>query len=136
MAHTTLNTEDRIALHELIARYSHLLDRGGIDRMGEIFTDDCHFTVAHYDVDIHGLPALIGFFHATMATVPHVRHIITNVFTEITDTDTDTNSANMHAYLHVVDAATNAITAVAAYHDRCIKTDAGWRIAIRNVTTN
>lgn len=131
MTPATLSSEDRIALHELIARYSHLLDRGGIDRMGEIFTDDCRFTVAQYDVDIHGLPALIEFFHPTMAAQPNIRHVITNVFTEATGA----NRADLHAYLLIVDATTNAITTVGVYHDRCVKTAAGWRIATRNVVT-
>jgi len=132
MAQVTLSAEDRIALHELIARYSHLLDRGGIDRMGEVFTEDCRFTVAYFDVDIHGLQPLIGFFQPTMAARPSVRHVITNIYTEATGI----NTADMHAYLQIVDAANNALTAVNFYHDHCVKTPAGWRIATRNVTTD
>jgi len=124
----TLSLEDRLALHELIARYAHLLDLGGVDRLGEIYTQDARFVVAALDVDIQGLPALIDFFDATMAQST-VRHIITNVFTEATGQDT----ADLHAYLQIVDSATKAITTVGVYHDNCIRTPAGWRVAVRNV---
>ena len=132
MSSTPLTTEDRIALHELIAKYSHLLDLGGIDRMGEIFTEDCRFTVAAYDVDIHGLQALIDFFHPTMAAQPNIRHVITNVYAE----STGINTADMHAYLNIVDSSTKAITTTAVYLDHCVKTPAGWRIAVRNISAS
>ena len=124
----SLTLEDRLALHELIARYAHLLDLGGVDRLGEIYTEDARFVVAALDVDICGLPALIDFFGATMAQST-VRHIITNVFTEATGNDT----ADLHAYLQIVDGATKAITTVGVYHDNCVRTPAGWRVAVRNV---
>jgi len=124
----SLTIEDRLALHELIARYAHLLDLGGVDRLGEIYAQDARFTVAALDVDICGLPALIDFFRDTMA-VSTVRHVITNVFTEATGKDT----ADLHAYLQIVDDATKAITTVGVYHDNCVRTSAGWRVAVRNV---
>lgn len=129
---TPLSTEDRLALHELIARYAHLLDLGGVDRLGEIYTQDARFTVAALDVDIKGLPALIEFFAATMAQMSTVRHVITNVFTEATGKDT----ADLHAYLQIVDGATKAITTVGVYHDNCVRTPYGWRVAVRSVLTS
>lgn len=127
----SLSLEDRVALHELIARYAHLLDLGGIDRLGEIYTQDARFTVPALDVDIQGLPALIDFFRATMAQMSTVRHVITNVFADATGRDT----ADVHAYLQIVDAATRAITTVGVYHDHCVRTPAGWRVAVRKVRT-
>lgn len=128
---TPLSTEDRLALHELIARYAHLLDLGGVDRLGEIYTQDARFIVAALDVDIRGLPALIEFFAATMAQMSTVRHVITNVFTEATGNDT----ADLHAYLQIIDGATKTITTVGVYHDNCVRTPGGWRVAVRNVLT-
>jgi hypothetical protein len=127
-----LTTEDRIALHELIARYAHLLDLGGVDRLGEIYTPDARFQVPALDVDIEGLPALVDFFRATMAQMSTVRHIITNVFTEATGT----NTADLHAYLQIVDGATKAITTVGVYHDHCVRTPTGWRVVVRKVLTS
>jgi SnoaL-like domain len=124
-----LTTEDRLALHELIARYAHLLDHGGIDRMGEIYTPDCRFAFAAYGVDIQGLPALIDFLKSTMASLPQVRHVITNIFADGT-----VDGADLHAYLQIVDTAANAITTVGVYRDHCVKTPTGWRIAQRCVS--
>jgi hypothetical protein len=36
----TLHTEDRVAIHELIALHGHLIDDGAFDRLGEVSTDD------------------------------------------------------------------------------------------------
>ena len=121
----SLTLEDRLTLHELIARYAHLLDLGGVDRLGEIYAEDARFCVPALDVDINGLPALIDFFRATMAQMSTVRHVISNVFVEATGKD----MADVHAYLHIVDAATKAITTVGVYHDNCVRTAAGWRVA-------
>jgi len=126
---TSLTIEDRLALHELIARYAHLLDLGGTHRLGEIYTEDARFIVAALDVDIQGLQALIEFFGATMAQMSTVRHVITNIFTEATGKD----SADLHAYLQIIDGAAKAITTVGVYHDNCVRTPAGWRVAVRNV---
>jgi hypothetical protein len=127
----TLTPDDRLALHELIARYAHLLDLGGTARLGEIYTGDARFIVPEFNIDITGLPALIEFFTATMAQMSTVRHVITNVFADATGKDT----ADVHSYLHTVDTATKAITSVGVYHDNCIRTAAGWRVAKRIVRT-
>jgi ketosteroid isomerase-like protein len=124
-----LTMQDRLELHELIARYAHLLDLGGTDRLGEIYTEDARFVVAALDVDIQGLPALIEFFGVTMAQMSSVRHVITNIFTDATGNDT----ADLHAYLQIVDGAAKAITTVGVYHDNCVRTPAGWRVAVRTV---
>jgi ketosteroid isomerase-like protein len=33
-------TEDRLALHELVALHGHLFDMGELDRLDELFTED------------------------------------------------------------------------------------------------
>ena len=125
-----LTTQDRIELHELLARYTHFLDHGQIDRMTEIWTEDCRFVVEQPAVDISGRAALIEFLQQTTQSQPHVRHIITNIFIE---DDGDNYSAILNAYLQVTDSAQNSIVMMGRYRDLCIKTTQGWRIKHRNV---
>ena len=54
-ARMALTTDDRLAIHELIALHGHLVDAGEFGRLGEVFTDD--FV---YDVSALGFGSLAG----------------------------------------------------------------------------
>lgn len=123
----SLTHEDRMALHELLARYTHFLDYGAIERMGEIWTEDCIFEVDNPDVRFEGLDALKEFFVGTVASLPHVRHVVSNVFVEPHE-----GGARLNAYLQVVDASEQKLIMFARYQDQCVKTPAGWRICRRS----
>lgn len=121
-----LSLEDRLALHELLARYTHYLDFGQIEKMGEIWTEDCRFQVPVANIDIAGLANLQGFFQQTMAAVPNIRHVVSNIYVE-----ESAEGATLHAYLATLDAAEHRVTMFARYRDECVKTPAGWRIRTR-----
>ncbi|NND83474.1 MAG: nuclear transport factor 2 family protein [Gammaproteobacteria bacterium] len=56
----TLTTADRLAIHELIGLYGHLIDQRAFARLHEIFTPDAVFDLTGYGGDIyHGLEAII-----------------------------------------------------------------------------
>lgn len=59
----TLNTDDWLAIYELIALHGHLMDAGEFERLGELFTDD--FV---YDVEALGAGNPLGH-HVTNALV-------------------------------------------------------------------
>ncbi len=122
----SLSQEDRLALHELLSRYTHFLDYGAIARMGEVWTEDCVFEVDNPDVRFEGLASLQEFFQGTVSALPHVRHVVSNVYV-----DGNAEGAQLNAYLQVVDAAEQKLIMFARYQDQCVKTPAGWRIARR-----
>ncbi|HUH37615.1 MAG TPA: nuclear transport factor 2 family protein [Spongiibacteraceae bacterium] len=140
----TLPVEDRLALHELLARYTHYLDYGRIDHMNEVWTDNCHFSADNPPVDIRGLDNLQAFFRSTVTTLPHVRHVISNLWIEPgTDGDssgdrsgknTSDDSAILHAYLQIVDFQSHALIAAGRYRDQVVRTPGGWRIQRREFT--
>lgn len=51
-----LSTDDRLAIHELVALHGHLMDDGAFDRLSELFTDDFA-----YDVTAYGFGVLRGY---------------------------------------------------------------------------
>lgn len=118
-----LSTEDRLALHELLARYTHLLDYGEVARMGEVWTPDCSFRVDNPQVELDGLEALQEYFGGVVAGLPHVRHAVSNVFVDAVE-----GGALLSAYLQVVDAGQQKLLMFARYRDFCVRTPAGWRI--------
>lgn len=69
---------DRLAIHELIALYGHLIDERQFSRLGEIFTADATFDLTGYDgTSYHGLPAIQAMM---LASNEHpIAHHATNV---------------------------------------------------------
>lgn len=131
----TLPVEDRLALHELLARYTHYLDYGGIDHMHEVWVDDCHFFADNPAVDIRGLDNLQAFFRSTVSALPHVRHVISNLWIEpCADNNAGNDSAVLHAYLQIVDFQSHALIAAGRYRDQVRRTPGGWRIQRREFT--
>ena len=54
-----LSPVDRLAIHELISLYGHLIDQRQFSQLGRIFTDDAVFDLNKYDGSCYrGLPAI------------------------------------------------------------------------------
>lgn len=122
-----LTVEDRLDIAEVLARYTQALDYGAIDRMPELWTPDCRFQADAPEVELSGIDELIAFFRRTVASVPNVRHVISNSFIE----QETTEKAVQHAYLQIVDFKQNRLIAAGRYRDVMVKTDRGWRIKER-----
>lgn len=122
-----LTVEDRLDIAEVLARYTQALDYGAIDQMPELWTSDCRFRADNPEVDLSGIDELITFFRRTAASVPNVRHVISNNFIEPESPE----KALQHAYLQIVDFKQNRLIAAGRYRDVMVKTDRGWRIKER-----
>ena len=54
-----LSPVERLAIHELISLYGHLVDQRQFSQLGRIFTDDAVFDLGKYDGSCYrGLPAI------------------------------------------------------------------------------
>lgn len=124
-----LTIDDRLEIHELLARYAHALDYHNLPAMREIWTDDCRFQADEPSVNITGLDDLIGFFQETVTAVPNARHLISNVYVVGGDSE-----ALCHAYLQIVDFETGAWLGAGRYRDEMARTASGWRIRNRVFT--
>ncbi len=126
-----LSGADKLAIHELLARYTHALDYGDIESMGNIWCQDAHFLADQPAVDVRGLNALQQFFRDTVAAVPHVRHVISNVFV-----DGRGDVATLQAYVQIIDFRDKTLVAAGRYRDQVVRTALGWRIQKRQFTAN
>ena len=85
----------RELVRETIARYAHLVDRGRIDELIELFTEDGTLE-AGARPPAHGRDAIRAFFLGTRGrlaaatTRPLIRHHVSNVLVELTDPATAT----------------------------------------------
>lgn len=121
---------DRLEIHELIARYTHALDYHNIPLMREIWTDHCRFQADEPTVNVSGIDELTDFFRQTVAAVPNVRHVISNLYVD----ESGGSEAICNAYVQIVDFDTKALIAAGRYRDELVRTASGWRIHSRVFT--
>lgn len=110
---------DRIALHELAARYGDLVDDEDVDALDQVFTEDATFEVNGRVLD--GLAAIRRFI-AEDARRP-LSHHITNVWVEH-----DGSEAVLHS--RIISIRPTGVT-TGRYHDVVVKGPDGWRVLRR-----
>jgi SnoaL-like domain len=120
-------TEDRLAIHEVIARHGHLFDAGEFDRLEEIFTFDIRYDVADMGGGVlEGIPAIIAAARALGDQNPLAHHV-TNIVVETLAENSA--SARSKGFGVMTDGTTGTVT----YADDLVRTPVGWRIRRRVV---
>lgn len=76
-----LSTEDRLALHELYARYAHAFDGGDAEAWSALFAPDASFILPDGS-SLTGTAALREFVVTRTAETPGMKHLMTNVLVE------------------------------------------------------
>jgi len=120
-----LSAEDRIELHELVARYGNVVDDCDLDALGTVYTDDAELvlvTASGREVRKHGLGEIGEFLAASNSTNAH---ILTNITTAVEDAGADEQVVLRYR----MGAPKGADLFSIDYRDVVVRTDAGWRIA-------
>ncbi|MCX5143776.1 MULTISPECIES: nuclear transport factor 2 family protein [unclassified Streptomyces] len=122
-----LETDDRLAVMELIALHGHLVDDGELHRLEELFTDD-----VVYDITDLGHGSLIGvdaFRDAALAmgALNPVGHHVTNIV--LTDLGDGRVAARSKGIGVNADGTSGSVT----YEDLVVRGERGWRISYRKV---
>ena len=119
-----LSTTDRLAIHELIALYGHLIDERQFTQLSRIFTDDAVFDLGGYDGSCYrGLPAIQAMM---LASREHpLAHHATNVVVQ-------TQAGNATVISKGIGVGANGRVGSVTYRDRLALTPQGWRIQQRN----
>ena len=120
-----LPAEDRIELHELVARYGNVVDDCDLDALGTVYTDDAELvlvTASGREVRKHGLGEIGEFLAASNS---NNAHILTNITTAVEDAGTDEQVILRYR----MGAPKGADLFSIDYRDVVVRTDAGWRIA-------
>ena len=127
----TLTADDRIELHELVARYGNVVDDCDLAALGSVYADDAVMVLLlanGREVRKQGLAEIGEFLAGSNSTNAH---ILTNVTTAVEDGDVvlryrmgaPPSSRTGAAELFSID-----------YRDVCVRTDAGWRLAHHTIT--
>jgi SnoaL-like domain len=123
----TSMTEDRLAIHELIALHGHLFDTGALDRLDELFTDD-----VVYDVEdlggglLQGVAAIREAAQALGEQNPLGHHTTNVIVQELGDDTARVRSKGIGVNL---DGSVSTVM----YEDVVRRTARGWRLAARKV---
>jgi 3-phenylpropionate/cinnamic acid dioxygenase small subunit len=121
----TLDTRDLLAIHDLLARYGHVVDDADWERLSEVFSDDGVF-----DLEAIGRGRAQGMeeLRACFARLDHpLAHHTTNVTIE---PDSPRRARVRCKYLVVSD---DGRARSGEYHDDVVLTSVGWRLERRTV---
>ncbi len=117
--------EDTLAVHALIAEYSHIIDGREWDELPRLFTNDGIF-----DASSVGYPPVEGMaaLRKHMETADHpITHMVTNIVLKDIDADT------MTAACLVLTPTAEGLMAPGDYRDIIVRTNDGWRFKKRVV---
>jgi hypothetical protein len=122
-----LGIEDRLAIHELYARYNHAIDLGDPKGWAATFTEDGVFqspTTGTFE----GTQALVQF--AERARGIQARHWTNNL---VLDGDGKVARGSCYLLLLRVDQRPATLLATGLYRDELVRTPGGWRFRRRTV---
>ena len=126
-----LATADRLAIHELLSRYCHCLDRGRWDEFASLFTDDCCLDLSQVLGRYEGSDGIRQFCQMIGSTGLFMRHFVGNVVV-----DGAGERARVEAYVIAITGmnAASARQATGIYEDELVKRDGRWLFRCRRLS--
>jgi hypothetical protein len=126
---------DKQAIKDLQVRYAMAIDHGRYDELDEVLLPDA---VADYGATAghqQGLEAIKDTCRVALEPLTAVQHLNGNHWAEI-DGDTATAGCYLTVHQHMVDTPGGDHFDIGArYDDELIRTEAGWRMTKRTLTT-
>lgn len=120
-----LSIEDKLAIHDLISLYGHIVDNREFSRTHELFTDDAVYDISDFNAGVHiGWPAVARLWRDLEGQHP-IAHHATNVLVSQDDDGTVRVLSKAIGILGDLSAGS------AIYKDIVVKTPAGWRMSHR-----
>lgn len=124
-----LDTGDRLAIHELLALYGHLVDERRWDELHRVFVDD-----AVYDATDFGMPvtrSLTELVAEWTSEVGMTRHPLAHHATNVVVVEDDDGTVRVLSKRIGVGAGGRVGSVT--YRDVAVRVDGGWRLASRTV---
>jgi ketosteroid isomerase-like protein len=125
----TSESDDRLAIHELLARYSHAIDGRDYAAWVDCFTAD-GVLVSAMGVSSGRLEleAFAKTYEAGRARMPNARHFMTNIATKI-----DGDRASARSYVQITTSNPQGVRVLftGQYDDELVRIDGMWKFAER-----
>ena len=120
-----LEPHDILAIHELLARYGHIIDEREWQRVAELFTERTTYDMREFNLgEVRGAQAIRALWSDPQATHPLAHHA-TNI---LVSQDPDGTVRVLSKGLGV---GANGRVGSVVYRDVVEKTSAGWRFLSR-----
>ena len=131
-----MNTDDKIAIMELLARSAYTLDEREVDALRDTFTEDAALAIdiagADGEVQFEGRDAILSLMTDSMAEqTDQRRHVVSNSFFAHDGGDTVTVVSNI-TITSVENGAARLVT-TGLYRDTVRRESDVWRIATRRI---
>jgi SnoaL-like domain len=124
-----LSLEDRLAIMELIALHSHLVDDGRLDELNRVFAEDVMHDLTAFGLGIHqGLGKIREAAEALGDANPVGHHVTNVVIAEMKDDDTVVTRSKG------IGIRADGTAGSVVYDDTVTKRDGVWRITTRTIT--
>jgi hypothetical protein len=124
-----LDAADRLAIHEVLALYGHLVDERRWDGLGRVFTPDVVYDATDFSMPVtRGLRELVAEWtsDAGMARHPLAHHATNIVVTEDAD-------GTVRVLSKGIGVGAGGRVGSVTYRDVAVRTAEGWRLAERVV---
>jgi hypothetical protein len=124
-----LSTADRLAIHEVLYRYSHYLDHGRWDDFATLFSDDCCLDLTPMLGRYEGAAGIRQFTGMIGSLGLFMRHLVTNI-----TVDGDGNNATVAAYVMAITGSGDAQRqSTGVYQDELVKRNGRWLLHRRRL---
>ncbi len=121
----TVDVADRMAIHELLGLYGHLIDQRRWSELDQVFTADAVFDPTSFGhVVTHSLADLLAIWTADLSIHPLAHHVTNIVITEDAD-------GTVRVISKAIGVGRKGRVGSATYHDVVVRTPDGWRLTER-----
>ncbi|MEJ7926194.1 nuclear transport factor 2 family protein [Sphingobium sp. AN641] len=127
-----LNSDDRLALLELVNRYAYHIDLWQVDAWAGLFLEDGVLDESVMGMGRYeGQKAIAAYGAELEADVLHVVHLMMNHV--ILDAQSDRASGTVFALVEANTRSTGHARYYIRYEDSYVRTAAGWRFELRTI---
>lgn len=128
VADSALDVSDVLGIHELLARYGHVIDERRWGELGEVFTDDATFDASDFGAPVvSSLDALRTMWSSDESQHPLAHHS-TNVVISVGE------DGVVRVASKGLGVLSNGRVGSVTYHDELRRVDGGWRLSRRVAT--
>jgi len=120
-----LDIEDRLAIHELLGLYGHLIDERRWNELDQVFTADAVYDASDFGHQVTtSLADLIAHWTSDLSMHPLAHHATNIVVTEDAD-------GTVRVHSKGIGVGRKGRVGSATYNDVAVRTPDGWRLARR-----
>ena len=131
----SLSAEEKLLIHELLARWAYAYDERDEAMLADCFTEDASFSMRVAGGDLvgpfEGREAIMGLMTGAMAEQTDVRrHVVSNIFFE---NEGEQPKSISNLTLMVTENGEIQLLAAGVYRDTVVNKAGTWRIASRHL---